>query len=142
LISVRLLVLAVGIAFLDDFLINIRSYQLKIAKFADDVNNIDRFFTPSEIYYIYFYNKNYTRKIDEIYTIFSIYKFKRNSEGGFSIVYQATWLDSYKYDFVRRNDVVLKRFKNPQYAEKYFMSEVNNIRIYLYNTSKNTCILN
>ncbi|CAB4373394.1 unnamed protein product [Rhizophagus irregularis] len=42
---------------------------------------------------------------------------KKIAVGGFSIVYQATLLDSNK-------TIILKRFKNTQYAEEYFLREL------------------
>jgi serine/threonine protein kinase len=47
---------------------------------------------------------------------------KKIAVGGFSIVYQATLLDSNK-------TIVLKRFKNTQYAEEYFLREVNTLNV-------------
>ncbi|EXX63604.1 kinase-like domain-containing protein [Rhizophagus irregularis DAOM 181602=DAOM 197198] len=45
---------------------------------------------------------------------------KKIAEGGFSIVYQATLLDDSKYN----KTIILKRFKNTQYAEEYFLREL------------------
>ncbi|UZO06605.1 uncharacterized protein OCT59_026919 [Rhizophagus irregularis] len=93
---------------LDDFLISIRHDQLKIAKFANDLKNIDKYFVPSKI------------------CDYSL------CEGGFGIVYLATLIDGSKYltnydeyDTKNRDKlVILKRFKNFQYAKNYFMSEL------------------
>ncbi|GBC22717.2 kinase-like domain-containing protein [Rhizophagus irregularis DAOM 181602=DAOM 197198] len=92
---------------LDDFLISIRHDQLKIAKFANDLKNIDKYFVPSKI------------------CDYSL------CEGGFGIVYLATLIDGSKYltnydeyDTKNRDKlVILKRFKNFQYAKNYFMIE-------------------
>ncbi|PKY19255.1 kinase-like protein [Rhizophagus irregularis] len=50
------------------------------------------------------------------------------SEGGFSIVYQATLLDGKKYHFgfeeEHKNTFILKRFKNSQYAKEYLLREL------------------
>ncbi|RGB35798.1 kinase-like domain-containing protein [Rhizophagus diaphanus] len=50
------------------------------------------------------------------------------SEGGFSIVYQATLLDDIEYNFwtkkEHKNIFILKRFKNSQYAKEYLLKEL------------------
>ncbi|CAB5211673.1 unnamed protein product [Rhizophagus irregularis] len=82
-----------GHSVLDDFLINIRHDQLNIAKFANDLKNIN-------------------------------------------IIYQATWI----YDLKNNNNsiVVLKRFKNLQYAKKYFLKELeSNHRCYKLDSNIN-----
>ncbi|GBC13267.2 kinase-like domain-containing protein [Rhizophagus irregularis DAOM 181602=DAOM 197198] len=56
---------------------------------------------------------------------------KELAEGGFSIVYQATWLDGPKYT----SDIIaiLKRFKNSQDTDKYFVNELkSNYHCYNY----------
>ena len=51
---------------------------------------------------------------------------KKVAEGGFGIIYQATWLDDSPSNDVRSNEtVILKRFKNSQDISKYFFNEVN-----------------
>ncbi|RGB35363.1 kinase-like domain-containing protein [Rhizophagus diaphanus] len=45
---------------------------------------------------------------------------KKIAEGGYGIVYQATWLNS-NY---RTKNVILKRFKNSQYSNKCFLKEL------------------
>jgi serine/threonine protein kinase len=65
---------------------------------------------------------------------------KKIAEGGFSIVYQATLLDGIENNFwtsedhfqvkeEHKNTFILKRFKNSQYAKKYFLREVNTLKI-------------
>ncbi|EXX77119.1 Bck1p [Rhizophagus irregularis DAOM 197198w] len=49
---------------------------------------------------------------------------KKIAEGGFSIIYQATLLDGIKYDFRTENILILKKFKNSQYAEEYLLREL------------------
>ncbi|RGB35840.1 kinase-like domain-containing protein [Rhizophagus diaphanus] len=59
---------------------------------------------------------------------------KKIAEGGFSIIYQATCLDGLNnnYGFYKKNRIViLKRFKNLQYAKKYSLKELeSNHRCY------------
>jgi hypothetical protein len=87
---------------LDNFLVSTRSYQSEITKFTDVIKNIDKYFIPY---------------IDKIYTIFSITNVKE-----IGIICQTTWLDdSISGERKEKNQIaVLKRFKNLQYAEKYF----------------------
>jgi hypothetical protein len=129
-----------GNSVLDDFLVSIRSYQLEITKFTDVMKNIDKYFVPSQIFHIL--SKDMLSSTIMIkYTPYSRFtNVKEIAKGGFSIIYQATWLDSSKnngfinFNMSEMNNqiVVLKRFKNPQYAKKYFFNEVNscNIRIF------------
>ena len=54
---------------------------------------------------------------------------KQIAEGGFGIIYQATWLDGSltgnNYNNRRTNEhVIIKRFKNSQDISKYFLNEV------------------
>jgi hypothetical protein len=126
---------------LDDFLVSLRSYQSEITKFTDAMKNIDKYFIPSEILRIF--NKQMLIKYIP-YSRFT--NVKEIAKGGFSIIYQSTWLDGSKYaDFsdpiaheAKNQIVILKRFKNLQYAKKYFLNEVNslNICIILFNVYK------
>jgi hypothetical protein len=131
-----------GNSVLDDFLINIRSYQLNIAKFSDNVKIIDNYFIPSKMcdssLRIYI---NISEKLMYYITYSQFTNVKEITEGGFSIVYQATLLNGLKYDDrhsikywngTKSKDVVLKRFKNPQCAKKYFISEVNTFMYLFY----------
>ncbi|CAB5211651.1 unnamed protein product [Rhizophagus irregularis] len=108
-----------GDSVLDDFLINIRYDQLKIAKFANDLKNINKYFIPSEIYNNFF---RHDQKWVKYIPYSQLTNVKKIAEGGFSIIYQATWI----YDLKNNNNsiVILKRFKNLQYAKKYFLKEL------------------
>jgi hypothetical protein len=65
---------------------------------------------------------------------------KEIAKGGFSIICQATLLDGSKYtnfrnltmDELKNQIVILKRFKNLQYAKKYFLNEVNFLNICIF----------
>jgi hypothetical protein len=120
---------------LDDFLVSIRSYQSELTKFTDVIKKIDKYFVPTEVLRIF--NKQILIK----YIPYSRFKnVKEIAKGGFSIIYQATWLDGSKYtnfgaafvNEVKNQIVVLKRYNNLKYAKKYFLNEVNvlNIRIF------------
>jgi hypothetical protein len=116
-----------GNSVLDDFLVSIRSYQSEITKFTDVMKNIDKYFVPTEILCIF-----YKHKLIKYIPYSQFTNVKEIAKGGFSIIYRATLLDGLKYT------VVLKRFKNLQYAKKYFLNEVNslNICIFLFNVCK------
>ncbi|UZO17168.1 uncharacterized protein OCT59_008529 [Rhizophagus irregularis] len=110
-----------GNSVLNDFLVSIRSYQSEIAKFTDFIKNIDKYFVPNkiirnnfEIRYIF------PRKLMKYIPYSQFTNIKKIAEGGFSIVYQATLLDDSKYN----KTIILKRFKNTQYAEEYFLREL------------------
>ncbi|CAB4413963.1 unnamed protein product [Rhizophagus irregularis] len=116
---------------LDDFLVSIRygSYQSRIAKFTDDIKNIDKYFVPNKIYYDNL--KRFHKKSGNLMKYIPYSQFtnvKKIAEGGFSIVYQATLSDGIKYHFwvgeEHKNTFILKRFKNSQYAKEYFLREL------------------
>jgi hypothetical protein len=126
-----------GDSVLDDFLVSIRSYQLEIANFANNVKSIDKYFIPFEMCYISFCD-NFKGLLMRYIPYSQFTNVKEITKGGFSIVYQATRLNGSKKNIyhllTRDNIVILKRFKNSQFAEKYFMNEVNTstIRNYFY----------
>ncbi|RGB35846.1 hypothetical protein C1646_758872 [Rhizophagus diaphanus] len=131
-----------GNSVLDDFLVNIRSYQLEIAKFANNVKNIDKYLIPSEIYYDPF-RDNFKKQLMRYIPYSQFTNVNKIAEGGFSIVYQATWSDgsiNNAYDIWTKEEdkvVILKRFKNSQCAKKYFMSELmTNYHCYYRHRSK------
>jgi hypothetical protein len=139
----KIIIINSGNSVLDDFLVSIRSYQSEITKFTDIIKNIDKYFVPSEIFRIF---NEHARMLIKYIPYSRFTNVKKIAKGGFSIIYQATWLDGSKYtDFgnlnmgeVENQIIVLKRFKNLQYAKKYFLNEVNslNICIFLFNFCK------
>ncbi|PKY19105.1 kinase-like protein [Rhizophagus irregularis] len=114
-----------GKSVLDDFLVSIRSYQLEIAKFTDVIKNVDKYFVP---YKICCNLSRFSRKFMKYIPYSQFTNVKKIAEGGFSIVYQATLLDGMEYYFWTKNGhkniFILKRFKNSQYAKKYFLREL------------------
>jgi hypothetical protein len=124
-----------GNSVLDDFLVSIRSYQSEITKFTYVIKNIDKYFVPSEIF-----NKLSKQLLIKYIPYSRFTNVKEIAKGGFSIIYQATWLDGSKYTnfnhlFVsemKNQTVILKRFKNLQYAKKYFLNEVNFLNVYIF----------
>ena len=77
------------------------------------------------------YNKIQPEPMMEWIPYSQITNMKQIAEGGFGIIYQATWLDGsliYKkyYSPTRRTNehVIIKRFKNSQDVSKYFLNEV------------------
>ncbi|PKC64531.1 hypothetical protein RhiirA1_442799 [Rhizophagus irregularis] len=116
-----------GDSVLDDFLVSIRSYQLEIANFANNVKSIDEYFVPFEMCCISICD-NFKGLLMRYIPYYQFTNVKEITKGGFSIVYQATRLNGSKkniYRFLTRdNIVILKRFKNSQFAEKYFMNEL------------------
>jgi hypothetical protein len=108
-----------GNSVLDEFLVSTRSYQSTIAKFVDKVKNIDKWFSP-DITFDYIESYKFMNYIP--YSQFT--NVKELAEGGFSIVYQATWLDGPKNS---NKIAILKRFKNSQDISKYFLNEVNTL---------------
>ncbi|CAB4441443.1 unnamed protein product [Rhizophagus irregularis] len=120
-----------GNSVLDDFLVSIRSYQFKIAKSANDLKHIDKYFVPSLIYNNYLSCKFSVKCMRYIpYSQFT--NVKKVAEGGFSIIYQATWSWLYSSNWNWNGEIIiLKRFKNLQYAKKYFLKELeSNHRCY------------
>ncbi len=78
-----------GNSVLDDFLVNIRLDNLKIAEFTDKVKNFDKYFNPLGIY-------NFIRRYNIFMEWIPYSQFtnvKEIAKGGFGIIYQATWLD-------------------------------------------------
>ncbi|UZO06606.1 uncharacterized protein OCT59_026920 [Rhizophagus irregularis] len=119
---------------LDDFLISIRHDQLKIAKFANDLKNIDKYFVPSKICDDSLCGKVLSKKLMKYIPYSQFTNVKKIAEGGFSIIYRATWLDDSKKNKI----VILKRFKNLQYAKKYFLKELeSNHRCYKFGSYVN-----
>ncbi|EXX61953.1 Bck1p [Rhizophagus irregularis DAOM 197198w] len=116
-----------GDSVLDDFLVSIRSYQLEIANFANNVKSIDEYFVPFEMCCISICD-NFKGLLMRYIPYSQFTNVKEITKGGFSIVYQATRLNGSNkniYRFLTRdNIVILKRFKNSQFAEKYFMNEL------------------
>jgi len=114
---------------LDDFFVNLRLdfyNNLKIAEFTDKIKNIDKYFLPYSIC-----NSIY-QDIDILMEWMPYSQFtnvKEIANGGFGIIYQATWSDGSKNDIRRdrsKNEIViLKRFKNSQDISKHFLNEVN-----------------
>ncbi|GET66452.1 kinase-like domain-containing protein [Rhizophagus irregularis DAOM 181602=DAOM 197198] len=98
-----------GYSDLYDFLSNVR-YESEIAKFANDVKNIDKYFVPFEICEKLSINRSQMLKYIP-YSQFT--NVKRIAKGGYGIVYQATWLN-------RTKNVILKRFK----SNKCFLDEL------------------
>ncbi|RGB29223.1 kinase-like domain-containing protein [Rhizophagus diaphanus] len=109
-----------GNSYLDDFILSLRldiSNNLKIAEFTNSITNFNKYFLPITIYIP-------VQKLDEIfknrhlewipYSQFA--NVKEIAEGGFSIIYQATWLGG--------KIVILKRFKNSKNISKYFLNEL------------------
>ncbi|GES99328.1 kinase-like domain-containing protein [Rhizophagus clarus] len=108
-----------GNSVLDDFLLNMRSYQLNIAKFADNVKNIDEYFVPFKLCTDSLHNKyNSQGRLMKYMPYSQFTNVKEIAEGGSSIVYRANIYDT------RSSVVALKRFKNSQYAKKYLLSEL------------------
>ncbi|UZO03824.1 uncharacterized protein OCT59_024225 [Rhizophagus irregularis] len=130
-----------GDSVIDDFLINIRHdflNQLNIDKFANDLKNV-KYFIPSEIYNNSLRDK-IKGKLGKLMRYIPYSKFKnvkKIAEGGFSVIYQATcyWIYSLQLKHWKREIVILKRFKNLQYAKKYFLKELeSNHRCYYLNS--------
>ncbi|POG70926.1 hypothetical protein GLOIN_2v93131 [Rhizophagus irregularis DAOM 181602=DAOM 197198] len=113
-----------GNSVLDDFLVSIRSYQSEIAKFTSVIKNIDKCFAPSEINNIFRNRHKSSRSLMKYIPYSKFTNVKKIAEGGFSIIYQATLLDGIKYDFRTENILILKKFKNSQYAEEYLLREL------------------
>ena len=75
------------------------------------------------------YNKIQPEPIMEWIPYSQITNMKQIAEGGFGIIYQATWLDGSltgnNYNNRQTNEhVIIKRFKNSQDISKYFLNEV------------------
>jgi hypothetical protein len=127
-----------GNSVLDDFLISIRSqsYQSKMAICDAIVKNIDKYIIPSKIFFPF----RGTGRLMKFIPYSQFTDVIKITEGGFSIVYQAIWYNSLEYDHLveyctrdrKNNYVILKRFKNLQYAEKYFISEVDTVLFRIY----------
>jgi hypothetical protein len=123
---------------LDDFLISIGSYQSEITKFTDVIKKIDKYFVPSEIFY-----KLAKKRMSNMVKYIPYSRFtnvKEIAKGGFSIIYQATLLDGSNHTHfsnvirseLKNQIVILKRFKNLQYAKKYFLNEVKSLSIVFF----------
>ncbi|CAB5152180.1 unnamed protein product [Rhizophagus irregularis] len=109
-----------GNSVLDDFLLSTRSYQSAITKFADKAKNIDKLFGSLTICDSLKHDIVTDKFMNYIpYSQFT--NVKELAEGGFSIVYQATWLDGRKDS---NKIAILKRFKNSQDISKYFLNEL------------------
>ena len=78
------------------------------------------------------YEKNQPEPIMEWISYSQILDMEKIAEGGFGIIYKATWLDgplierSYSnYSYRRKNQtVIVKRFENSQSISKQFLGEV------------------
>ncbi|UZO03167.1 uncharacterized protein OCT59_023577 [Rhizophagus irregularis] len=109
-----------GNSVLDDFLFSTRSYyQSAITKFIGKVKNIDKWFSSVITDSLYDGIEAYFFMHYIPYSQFT--NVKELAEGGFSIVYQATWLDGPKNS---NKIAILKRFKNSQDFSKYFINEL------------------
>ncbi|PKY27234.1 kinase-like protein [Rhizophagus irregularis] len=108
-----------GNSVLDEFLVSTRSYQSTIAKFVDNVKNIGRWFSPDITAFLYHDIETY--KIMNYIPYSQFTNVKELAEGGFSIVYQATWLDGPKNS---DKIAILKRFKNSRDVSRYFLDEL------------------
>ncbi|RGB23876.1 hypothetical protein C1646_773866 [Rhizophagus diaphanus] len=111
-----------GNSVLDEFLVSTRSYQSKIANFVDNVKNIGKWFSSDITYFLNDDIETYKFMHYIPYSQFT--NVKELAEGGFSIVYQATWLDSPKNSDNIDKIAILKRFKNSQDISKYFLNEL------------------
>ncbi|RIA81190.1 kinase-like domain-containing protein [Glomus cerebriforme] len=114
---------------LDHSLLNLKlnmHNNLKIDEFVSIVKNIDRYFVPIRNYgsdYILssIYSSNLEQMIGWLpYSYFT--NVKKIAEGGFSIIYQATWLGG------QDKTVILKRIKNSQGISKEFLNELKSIQ--------------
>ena len=116
---------------LDEFLVNSRHDQLKIDEFADKIKNIDKYFIPTQICDSIYEGIKLKTFMEWIpYSQFT--NIEKIAEGGFGIIYKATWSNSYRSDpLYRRNNetIILKRFKNSQDISEYFLNEVNHFYI-------------
>ncbi|PKC67252.1 kinase-like protein [Rhizophagus irregularis] len=121
---------------LNDFFVNLRleiHNQLEITKFTDEIKNIDKYFCPVPLFnsiYSAFY-KNKVEILMEWIPYSQFTNVKKIAEGGFGIIYQATWLDgSINNKEVRLRErknnetVILKKFNNSQGISKYFLNEL------------------
>ena len=75
------------------------------------------------------YNKIQPEPMMEWIPYSQITNMKQIAEGGFGIIYKATWLDGSltdnNYNHRQKNEhVITKRFKNSQGISKYFLNEV------------------
>ena len=115
-----------------DFLVSVR-YEFGIAEIANDVKNIDKYFVPYEI--IWDKLSKHRPELQRLnYIPYSQFtNIKKIAEGGYGIVYQATWLNVPKNNYFTLSKgenkiVILKRFKNSQ----CFLNEVNTLKSYLF----------
>jgi hypothetical protein len=112
---------------LDDFLINLRFRydNLKTDEFVDKIKNIDKYFLPSEINStIQSMCQNYKNaqpeKLMKWISYSQLSNVKEIAKGGFGIIYHAC----------RKSEgVILKKFQNSQDTSKYFLNEVNYLRL-------------
>ncbi|CAB5184076.1 unnamed protein product [Rhizophagus irregularis] len=107
-----------GNSVLDEFLVSTKSYQSAIAKFVDNVKNIDEWFSSDIIDFLNDDVESYKFMNYIPYSQFT--NVKELAEGGFSIVYQATWLDDRSYN----KEIILKRLKNSKDISQYFLNEL------------------
>ncbi|RGB36074.1 kinase-like domain-containing protein [Rhizophagus diaphanus] len=106
-----------GYSDLEDFLANTK-YESEIAKFVNYVKNIDKCFVLSVICGRLKINRSQMLKYIP-YSQFT--NVKKIAEGGYGIVYQATWLHDTLF---WTKNVILKRFKNFQNNNKCFFNEL------------------
>ncbi len=112
---------------LDDFLYDQRLNFYNNLQLDETISK--KFDNQTEIYDIMRqkYDKIQPEPMMEWIPYSQITNMKQIAEGGFGIIYQATWLDGYDKYFNRRRTnehVIIKRFKNSQDISKYFLNEV------------------
>ena len=107
---------------LDDFLIDL--INLKMPGFIDKMKNIDKYFLPCSILDPIYqeYKRIKSEMLIKWIPCSQFTNIEKVAEGGFGIIYQATWLGN---DVKSNETVILKRFKNSQDISKYFLNEVN-----------------
>ncbi|RIA81188.1 kinase-like domain-containing protein [Glomus cerebriforme] len=110
-----------GNCYLDDFLLNSR-FDIKnpgINKFADKIKNLGNYFKPCEIVSSIYPNYKKPENIMKLIPYFLFTNVKKIAEGGFGIIYRATWIN---------RTVILKKCKNSQDISKDFLNELKSIQ--------------
>jgi hypothetical protein len=93
-----------------------KSDNSKIDEFTNTIENVDKYFSPSNILNSIYLKENLITPI--IWIPYSKFiNIKEITKGGFGVIYQATWLSN-------NETVILKRFNNSKYIDKHFLSEV------------------
>ena len=110
------------------------------------IKNIYSYFMPYEIVYLiyqkFLYSSDKVEILMEWIPYSQITNMKQIAEGGFGIIYQATWLDgSLDEKGIRKHHqtVIVKKFEDSQDISKYFLNEVSIFNIYI---SLKTFLLN